>query len=154
MDAKHTPLTLAEAFRLIARFLKPEAGFVWTAVVYGLAVALLGLATPVSVQLLINSVANLAGFGAPAVMGYLREHTGSVSTGLWLVAAVEAAALVLILAFVPPATREMEGAGETRLTCPHCGHVEVESYVIPRQRSEGPRGGGGRSGGEGSTGPW
>ena len=56
---------------------------------------------------LINSVANLAGFGAPAVMGYLREQTGSVATGLWLVAAVEAAALVLILAFVPPATPEM-----------------------------------------------
>ncbi|MEE7448983.1 MFS transporter [Methylobacterium radiotolerans] len=56
---------------------------------------------------LINSVANLAGFGAPAAMGYLREHTGSVATGLWLVAAVEAAALVLILAFVPPATPEM-----------------------------------------------
>ncbi len=56
---------------------------------------------------LINSVANLAGFGAPAVMGYLREHTGSVATGLWLVAAVEAGALVLILAFVPPATPAM-----------------------------------------------
>ena len=63
---------------------------------------------------LINSVANLAGFGAPAVMGYLREHTGSVSTGLWLVAAVEAAALVLILAFVPPATPEMERRAQAR----------------------------------------
>jgi putative ABC transport system ATP-binding protein len=38
--------------------LKPEAGFIWIAIIYGLAVALLGLATPVSVQLLINSVAN------------------------------------------------------------------------------------------------
>jgi MFS family permease len=63
---------------------------------------------------LINSVANLAGFGAPAVMGYLREHTGSVATGLWLVAAVEAAALVLILAFVPPATPEMERRAQAR----------------------------------------
>ncbi len=40
-------------------------------------------------------------------MGYLREQTGSVATGLWLVAAVEAAALVLIMSFVPPATPEM-----------------------------------------------
>ncbi|QGY01663.1 MFS transporter [Methylobacterium mesophilicum SR1.6/6] len=63
---------------------------------------------------LINSVANLAGFGAPAVMGYLREHSGSVSTGLWLVAAVEAAALVLILAFVPPATSAMERRARAR----------------------------------------
>nr|USU33393.1 MFS transporter [Methylobacterium sp. OTU13CASTA1] len=51
---------------------------------------------------LINSVANLAGFGAPAAMGFLRELTGSVSTGLWIVAAVEGIALVLILSFVPP----------------------------------------------------
>ncbi|MDP4021722.1 MFS transporter [Methylobacterium sp. NEAU 140] len=63
---------------------------------------------------LINSVANLAGFGAPAVMGYLREHTGSVSTGLWLVAAVEALALVLILAFVPRATPELERRAAAR----------------------------------------
>jgi MFS family permease len=63
---------------------------------------------------LINSVANLAGFGAPAVMGYLREHSGSVSTGLWLVAAVEAAALVLILIFVPPATSAMERRAQAR----------------------------------------
>jgi MFS family permease len=63
---------------------------------------------------LINSVANLAGFGAPALMGYLREHSGSVATGLWLVAAVEAAALVLILAFVPPATPEMARRARAR----------------------------------------
>ena len=63
---------------------------------------------------LINSVANLAGFGAPTVMGYLREHTGSPATGLWLVAGVEAAALVLILAFVPPATAAMERRAQPR----------------------------------------
>ena len=63
---------------------------------------------------LINSVANLAGFGAPAVMGYLREQTGSPATGLWLVAGVEAAALVLILAFVPPATAAMERRARAR----------------------------------------
>ncbi|MHC2109347.1 MFS transporter [Methylobacterium sp. CM6246] len=63
---------------------------------------------------LINSVANLAGFGAPAVMGYLREHTGSVSIGLWIVAAVEALSLALILAFVPPATPELEQRASSR----------------------------------------
>jgi putative ABC transport system ATP-binding protein len=56
----HTPLTLAKACKLIGRLLKPEAGYVWMAVVYGAAIALLGLATPISVQLLINSVANTA----------------------------------------------------------------------------------------------
>lgn len=63
---------------------------------------------------LINSVANLAGFGAPALMGYLREHTGSASAGLWLVAAFELATIVLILAFVPPATPVLERRAAAR----------------------------------------
>ncbi|MDP4006546.1 ABC transporter transmembrane domain-containing protein [Methylobacterium sp. NEAU K] len=91
MDAKHTPLTLAEACRLIVRLLKPEAGFVWTAVVYGIAVALLGLATPVSVQLLINSVANTA---LPAPLFVLS----GLLLGLLLAAAMLSAARVYVLA--------------------------------------------------------
>ena len=62
---------------------------------------------------LINSMANLAGFGAPAVMGYLRENTGSASAGLWLIAAFQLATIVLILAFVPPATPAGERRGTT-----------------------------------------
>ena len=71
---------------------------------------------------LINAVANLAGFGAPAAMGYLKEATGSVSTGLWLVAAFEFATVILILAFIPaPVPRRqaeahaVAAAGETAL---------------------------------------
>ena len=52
---------------------------------------------------LINAVANLAGFGAPAVMGALREQTGSAAAGLWIVAGFEVATLLLILLFIPPA---------------------------------------------------
>lgn len=44
----------------IARVLAPDARFVRLAVVYGVAISLLSLATPISVQLLINSVANTA----------------------------------------------------------------------------------------------
>lgn len=44
----------------IALVLAPDAGFVRLAVVYGIAISLLSLATPISVQLLINSVANTA----------------------------------------------------------------------------------------------
>ncbi|WP_394654165.1 ABC transporter transmembrane domain-containing protein, partial [uncultured Sphingomonas sp.] len=40
--------------------LAPDAAFVRLAVVYGIAISLLSLATPISVQLLINSVANTA----------------------------------------------------------------------------------------------
>lgn len=44
----------------IALILAPDAAFVRLAVVYGIAISLLSLATPISVQLLINSVANTA----------------------------------------------------------------------------------------------
>ncbi len=50
---------------------------------------------------LINSVANLAGFGAPALMGALRDATGSVSLGLWIVAAFEGLTVLLLLRFIP-----------------------------------------------------
>jgi len=44
----------------MARILGPESGFISLALVYGTAISLLSLATPISVQLLINSVANTA----------------------------------------------------------------------------------------------
>ncbi|WP_448502943.1 ABC transporter transmembrane domain-containing protein [Sphingomonas sp.] len=44
----------------IALVLAPDAAFVRLAIVYGVAISLLSLATPISVQLLINSVANTA----------------------------------------------------------------------------------------------
>jgi sugar phosphate permease len=51
---------------------------------------------------LINSVANLAGFGAPYAMGLIKHVTGEMSPGFWIVAAFEAATVVLILKFIPP----------------------------------------------------
>jgi putative ABC transport system ATP-binding protein len=44
----------------IALVLAPDGAFVRLAIVYGVAISLLSLATPISVQLLINSVANTA----------------------------------------------------------------------------------------------
>lgn len=44
----------------MARILGPESKFIGLALVYGAAISLLSLATPISVQLLINSVANTA----------------------------------------------------------------------------------------------
>ena len=50
--------------RLVFRWLKdilwPEQNYFWLALIYGVGIALLGLATPISVQLLINSIANTA----------------------------------------------------------------------------------------------
>lgn len=57
-------LTQMDLNRLVYRWLKdivwPEKNYFWLAVIYGLGIALLGLATPISVQLLINSIANTA----------------------------------------------------------------------------------------------
>ncbi|MFC5521152.1 MFS transporter [Polaromonas jejuensis] len=50
---------------------------------------------------LINSVANLAGFGAPWMLGLIKTSTGSLSAGLYVVAAFEICATLLILSFVP-----------------------------------------------------
>jgi nitrate/nitrite transporter NarK len=49
---------------------------------------------------LINSVANLAGFGAPYLMGLIKAATGKVAPGLYLVAVIEALAAVLAIAFI------------------------------------------------------
>lgn len=50
--------------RLVYRWLKeilwPEKNYFWLAIIYGVGISLLGLAVPISVQLLINSLANTA----------------------------------------------------------------------------------------------
>jgi sugar phosphate permease len=61
---------------------------------------------------LLNSVANLAGFGAPYAMGLIKDVTGMMSLGFWLVAAFEAATVILIVKFIPalgPKARENAG---------------------------------------------
>ncbi|SEA22156.1 MFS transporter [Variovorax sp. YR216] len=50
---------------------------------------------------LINSIANLAGFGAPSMLGAIKTSTGLLSPGLFIVAAIEILATVLIIAFIP-----------------------------------------------------
>lgn len=47
-------------FRWLKDILWPEKDYFWLAVIYGVGIALLGLAVPISVQLLVNSIANLA----------------------------------------------------------------------------------------------
>jgi len=60
-------LSLTKFFRIFFEILKPEGSFYWLAVVYGIGISLLSLATPISVQMLINTVANTA-MPAPLVM--------------------------------------------------------------------------------------
>jgi hypothetical protein len=67
---------------------------------------------------LINSVANLAGFGAPYLMGVIKASTGKVAPGLYLVAIVEALAAVLAIAFVACIQRRKNAEG----VIPHASH--------------------------------
>lgn len=53
-------LTLRDLRRWSSLVLSPDKAFIRLALVYGAAISLLSLATPISVQLLINSVANIA----------------------------------------------------------------------------------------------
>jgi MFS family permease len=50
---------------------------------------------------LINSIANLAGFGAPFMLGVIKTQTGGLAPGLLIVAAIEVCATLLILMFIP-----------------------------------------------------
>jgi putative ABC transport system ATP-binding protein len=59
-----TDLAQMDLNRLVYRWLKvilwPEKNYFWLAIIYGIGISLLGLAVPISVQLLINSLANTA----------------------------------------------------------------------------------------------
>jgi putative ABC transport system ATP-binding protein len=54
------PIGWREAAGWLAEIVGPDISYVRLALVYGMAISLLSLATPISVQLLINSVANIA----------------------------------------------------------------------------------------------
>ncbi|MBF9149709.1 ABC transporter ATP-binding protein [Novosphingobium jiangmenense] len=58
--AHHHVPTFRDFFRWARQVLGPDAAFVRLALLFGAAISLLSLATPISVQLLINSVANTA----------------------------------------------------------------------------------------------
>jgi putative ABC transport system ATP-binding protein len=53
-------IELRDVFKWVGPIVGPEKNFFWLAIIYGLAISLLSLATPISVQMLINSVANTA----------------------------------------------------------------------------------------------
>lgn len=51
---------LRDVLQWVGPIVGPEKGFFWLAIIYGLAISLLSLATPISVQMLINSIASTA----------------------------------------------------------------------------------------------
>ena len=73
--------------------------------------ALAGAAAAAGVAF-INSIANLAGFAAPYLMGAVKDGTGSLSWGLWIVAAFEALTVILIVRFVPREAKAASAAAQ------------------------------------------
>ncbi|MGH6640336.1 MAG: MFS transporter [Polaromonas sp.] len=61
---------------------------------------LTGAAAAVGIAL-INSIANLAGFGSPFMLSAVKAATGGLTPGLFAIAAIEMLAVLLILWFVP-----------------------------------------------------
>jgi len=59
-DLSAKPVSLTRVFSYIAQILGPERDFYALAAVYGIGISLLSLALPISVQMLINTVANTA----------------------------------------------------------------------------------------------
>ncbi len=53
-------IRLRDVLRWVGPIIGPERNFFWLAIAYGVGISLLTLATPISVQLLINSIANTA----------------------------------------------------------------------------------------------
>ncbi|MCY1561782.1 hypothetical protein D9M68_990890 [compost metagenome] len=51
-------------------------------------------------------MSNLAGFGAPYVLGLVKNATGSLAPGLYLVAAIELLAAVLVIVGIAHARRK------------------------------------------------
>ena len=62
-----TEKSLAALLSRLITILAPERSFYWLAIVYGIGISLLSLATPVSVQVLINSVIN-TGLTTPLII--------------------------------------------------------------------------------------
>ena len=65
--SKGSQISLVQFFRTFLGIMKPERSFYGLALVYGIGVSLLSLATPISVQFLVNTVANTA-LAAPLVV--------------------------------------------------------------------------------------
>lgn len=60
-------ITMRQMFAILSRVMGDEKDFYLLAIIYGIGISLLSLATPISVQMLINTVANI-GLAAPLII--------------------------------------------------------------------------------------
>ena len=63
---------------------------------------------------LINSIGNLAGFGGPYLIGWMKEATGNTSTGLLVLSLLPLAAGLLVFLGGHGTKTEFAGAGQAK----------------------------------------
>ncbi|MEO1574915.1 MAG: ABC transporter transmembrane domain-containing protein, partial [Pseudomonadota bacterium] len=80
-NALGTKRTIPELFYFFRKILGPEKKFYTLAIVYGLGISVLSLATPISVQMLVNSIVN-TGLALPLVVLSLTLFTLLCLSGL------------------------------------------------------------------------
>ena len=68
---------------------------------WALPTSFLGGAAAAAGIALVNCTGNLGGFLSPAMIGFLKDYTGSLNSGLFLVACCMLASAILIVAMVP-----------------------------------------------------
>jgi MFS transporter, ACS family, tartrate transporter len=68
----------------------------------------------VSMVALINSIGNLAGFGGPYLIGWVKEATGSTSTGLLVLAVLPLIAGILVFLGGHETKTEFAAAGQAK----------------------------------------
>jgi D-galactonate transporter len=68
---------------------------------WALPTSFLGGAAAAAGIALVNCTGNLGGFFSPAIIGFLKTHTGTLNSGLLLIAACMLASALLILTLVP-----------------------------------------------------
>ena len=66
-QALTTHTTVREVFSFVGQILGPEKGYYWLAAIYGLGISALSLALPISVQMLVNTIAH-TGLTTPLVV--------------------------------------------------------------------------------------
>ena len=73
------PIDLRKTRKTLFSLLKPEAGFFWVAIAYGVAISLMTLAVPIAVQTLINSIANIGSTRAVIILAVILFLTLFIS---------------------------------------------------------------------------
>ncbi|BFT31574.1 ABC transporter ATP-binding protein [Alteromonas sp. D210916BOD_24] len=72
-------INLKATRKTLFSLLKPESGFFWVAIAYGVAISLMTLAVPIAVQTLINSIANIGSQRAVIILAMVLFLTLFIS---------------------------------------------------------------------------